>query len=235
MKPFMYNHERIREKFGKVVASMNLPLGFTQYPRVLDLMEDLQPSFKRIPKTTIRNDIIKNYKNKKQIIVEELTNYNGVLSVTSDIWTSCKDDPYASVTSHYIDSNWELHKKVLGFHLICHPHDGPNIYECITSVFKEYDIVNKIFSITFDNASNNTSSIDLFVKTIRTGPQKEMFHVRCVCHIINLIVQDGLKLISPSITAIRFSLKFICCCTSKIKQEFSDLCKSQGLKLKKDK
>ena len=30
--------------------------------------------------------------------------------------------------------------------------------------FKEYDIVNKIFSISFDNASNNTSAIDLFVK-----------------------------------------------------------------------
>ena len=39
MKPFMYNHERVREKFGKLIASMNLPLGFTQDPRVLDLME----------------------------------------------------------------------------------------------------------------------------------------------------------------------------------------------------
>ena len=74
MKPFMYNHERVREKFGKLIASMNLPLGFTQDSRVLDLMEDLQPSCKIIPKTTSRNDIIKNYKNKKQIIVEELTN-----------------------------------------------------------------------------------------------------------------------------------------------------------------
>ena len=57
--------------------------------------------------------------------------------------------------------------------------------------------------------------------------------MRCVCHIINLIVQDGLKLISPSIATILFSLKFICCGTNKIKQEFSDLCKSQGLKPKK--
>ena len=156
--------------------------------------------------------------------------------MTSDIWTSCKNDPYACVTSHYIDTNCELHKKVLDFRLICHPHDphdGPNINECITSVFKEYDIVNKFFSITFDNASNNTSAIDLFVKTIRMGPQKEMFHVRCVCHIINLIVQDGLKLISPSIATIRFSLKFICCGTGKIKQKFSDLYKSQSLKPKK--
>ena len=55
----------------------------------------------------------------------------------------------------------EITQKVLGFLLICHPHDGPTIYECITSAFKEYDIVNKIFSITFDNASNNTSAIYL--------------------------------------------------------------------------
>ena len=99
MKPFMSSHEHVREKFGKLIASMNLLLGFTQDPRVLDLMEYLQPSFKRIPKTTSNNDIIKNYKNKKQIIIEELTNYNDVLFVTSDIWTSCKDDPYACVTS----------------------------------------------------------------------------------------------------------------------------------------
>ena len=57
--------------------------------------------------------------------------------------------------------------------------------------------------------------------------------MRCVCHIINLILQDGLKLICPSIAAIRFSLKFVCCGTSKRKQEFSDLCKSQGLKPEK--
>ena len=59
MKPFMYTHECIREKFGKLRASMNLLLGFTQDPRVLDLMEDIQSSFKKIPKATSRNDIIK--------------------------------------------------------------------------------------------------------------------------------------------------------------------------------
>ena len=66
----------------------------------------------------------------------------------------------------------------------------------MTSVFREYDIQNKIFSITFDNASNNKSAINLFVRTIREGPLGEIFHVRCMCHIINLIVQDGLKLIT---------------------------------------
>ena len=72
----------------------------------------------------------------------------------------------------------------------------------ITSIFKEYNIQNKNFSITLDNASNNTSVIDLFVRTIRRGPLSEISHMRCVYHIINLIVQDGLKLISLSLESI---------------------------------
>ena len=106
-------------------------------------------------------------------------------------------------------SNWKLKKKVLGFRIIYHPHDRPSIYESMTSVFREYNIQNKIFSITFDNTSNNTSVIDLFIRTLRGGPLNEIFRVRCVCHIINLIVQDGLTLITPSIVNIRYALQFL--------------------------
>ena len=79
----------------------------------------------------------------------------------------------------------------------------------MTSVVREYDIQSKNSSITFDNASNNKSVINLFVRTIRKGPLSEIFHVRCMCHIINLIIQDGLKLISPSLQAIRFTILFL--------------------------
>ena len=69
-------------------------------------------------------------------------------------------------------------------------------------IFREFDILRKKFSIIFDYASNNTSVIDLFVRTIRRGPLSEIFHMRCVYHIINLIVQDGLKLTSLSLESI---------------------------------
>ena len=69
-------------------------------------------------------------------------------------------------------------------------------------IFREFHILRKKFTIIFDNASNNTSVIDLFVRTIRRGPLSEIFHMRCVYHIINLIVQDGLKLISLSLESI---------------------------------
>ena len=69
------------------------------------------------------------------------------------------------------------------------------------------------------------------VRTIREGSLSEIFHVRCVCHIINLIVQDGLKLISPSLLAIRSTILFLDS-FNKL-QEFYTLCQSVGLKKRK--
>ena len=157
----------------------------------------------------MRNEIINNYKTTKQLIIQELNEHNGIISVTSNIWTNQSNDPFTCMTSHYIDSNWKLKNKVLGFHIIYHPHDGPTIYESMTSAFREYNIQNKIFSIAFDNSSNNTSVIDLFIRIVRGGPLNEIFHVRCVCHIINLIVQDDLTLITPSIENIWYALQFL--------------------------
>ena len=107
------------------------------------------------------------------------------------MWTNESNEPSYS--------NMKLQKKILSFRKILHPHDRPSIYDSLTSVFREYGIQSKIFSITFDNVSNNKSAINLFVRTIREGLLSEIFHVRYMCHIINLIVQDGLKLISPSL------------------------------------
>ena len=37
----------------------------------------------------------------------------------------------------------------------------------------------------------------------------EFFHVRCVAHIFNLIVQDGLKVIGGSLHKVRESVKYV--------------------------
>ena len=117
--------------------------------------------------TTSHNDVIKCYLNEKQLIIEEFKNHSGIVFVTSYIWTNQSNDPFTCVTSHYIDSNMKLQKKILGFRKILHLHDRHSVYDSLTSVFREYNIQSKIFSITFNNASNNKTIINLFVRTIK--------------------------------------------------------------------
>ncbi|GAB2294642.1 hypothetical protein Dimus_038313 [Dionaea muscipula] len=73
--------------------------------------------------------------------------------------------------------------------------------------FGEWKIQDKLFSITLDNASYN----DRMVTTLK-GQLKRVkplirdgkdFQIRCCCHIVNLVVQAGLKLIDEVASRIR--------------------------------
>jgi len=86
-----------------------------------------------------------------------------------------------------VNGGWK--KKLLAFRELEYPHTGSVIYAAIMSVLREYEITDKLFSISFDNASANTTTIDMFLRNISTlmpARGSKFFHVRCVCHIINL-------------------------------------------------
>lgn len=96
----------------------------------------------------------------------------------------------------------------------CHlptPHDAENISKCLLQCFLDWNIDRKISTITVDNCSVNTGVIELIVDQLGDGSlvQNGIYvHMRCVAHILNLIVQDGLSLISTSIETIRESVKY---------------------------
>ena len=73
---------------------------------------------------------------------------------------------YFCVTCHFIDQDWALQKRIIAFKMMEYPHSGQNIYSHVMSVFRGYEISEKIFSITFDNVSANDSSIKIFQRNL---------------------------------------------------------------------
>uniref|UniRef100_A0A803MMC1 HAT C-terminal dimerisation domain-containing protein n=1 Tax=Chenopodium quinoa TaxID=63459 RepID=A0A803MMC1_CHEQI len=72
----------------------------------------------------------------------------------------------------------------------------------------KWKIDGKVGTFTLDNASyNNTMASEFKRQLVRNGNELlfcgEYFQIRCCCHIINLIVQDGLKLIYSVVDKIR--------------------------------
>nr|GEW02466.1 hypothetical protein [Tanacetum cinerariifolium] len=68
-----------------------------------------------------------------------------------------------------------------------------------------FSLENKIMSITLDNVSNNTSAIGKLKLKYEPPMDDRFYHSRCVAHIINLVVQDGLAV--PAINEIKESFK----------------------------
>lgn len=133
--------------------------------------------------------------------------------MTSDLWTSAITDGYICLTAHFIDQAWVLQKRILNF---CHmppPHTGVALAEKMYSLVCEWGIENKLFSLTLDNASSNDVSVDMLVTQLKLKGavigDGEFFHIRCCAHIINLVVQIGLKDLDDVVYKIRESIKYV--------------------------
>ena len=87
-------------------------------------------------------------------------------------------------------------------------HNGVSLSEKVYALVAEWGIDCKLFSITLDNASANDTFIDFlkFQLNVRKAllENDKFFHLRCCAHhILNLIVQDGLKEVGDSVKLVR--------------------------------
>ena len=64
-------------------------------------------------------------------------------------------DSVLGITAHWIDDNFELHQEVLAFERLRDHHTGENMSNIVLEVLGHYDIADKLFCITTDNAGNN--------------------------------------------------------------------------------
>ena len=78
---------------------------------------------------------------------------------------------------------------------------------------KEWGIETKIFSITLDNASSNDVMQQYLKQQLSFNGtllcDGDFFHIRCCAHILNLIVQEGLKVANDALLNIRENIKYV--------------------------
>jgi hypothetical protein len=117
------------------------------------------PRFSAVSRQTTTRDIKKYYNESRAKLIDTFKNSVSFVAVTSDIWSRNAKEDYLSVVVHYVNTPWELEKRIIGLRLIDASHSGENISERIFEVLKDYGLHDKTFSITLGNASANTSAM----------------------------------------------------------------------------
>ncbi|XP_042459966.1 zinc finger BED domain-containing protein RICESLEEPER 2-like [Zingiber officinale] len=177
------------------------------------MMRRGMPEWQKISRTTCRADCMKIYEIEKKRLKKSLECVDKI-SLITDCWKSkTQKIEYMVVTGHWIDSCWNLQKRVLSFINIPPPRGGLQISDAIFKCMKEWGIENKVFTITVDNASSNDLAIRYMKDTIQRSRtltcEGNLFHVRCCAHILNLCVQDELREIECIIGNIRESVEYV--------------------------
>ncbi|CAM8975601.1 unnamed protein product [Rhodiola kirilowii] len=119
------------------------------------------------------------------------------------MWSSRQKMGYLSLTAHWIDDAWIMQKRILSFKMVEYPHTCDSLTAHVYEELITWHLHDKIFSLTLDNASSNDVLVSqLGSRLMLSSINKQLLHVRCTCHILNLIVQDGLAVLAPSIEKI---------------------------------
>ena len=93
------------------------------------------------------------------------------------------------------------------------PYNGNALSAMILNFLQEWGIDKKIFTITLENTSANDRCAELLKQKLNIKRallcESEFLHLHCCAHILNLIIQDGLKEIDDAIENVRDSVKYV--------------------------
>ncbi|XP_031131905.1 zinc finger BED domain-containing protein RICESLEEPER 2-like [Ipomoea triloba] len=230
---WVFDQELIRRALCEMIIVDELPFRFVEGQGFRKFILVCCPMFKIPSRWTVSRDILKIYSDERVNLKNFFRTSCQRVSITTDTWTSVQRINYMCITAHFIDHEWKLQKKIISFVPIS-SHKGEYIAKALESCLLEWGL-KSVFSVTVDNASSNDTAIGFLKKKMlswgSTAVRCKYLHMRCIAHILNLVVQDGLKESDDSVKKVRDSVRYMRNSPARL-QKFRELADLIGVEAK---
>ncbi|KAM0866595.1 hypothetical protein ACQ4PT_042524 [Festuca glaucescens] len=206
-----FDPDAIRTDFTEMIIVDELPFAFGEKAGFRKFMSIVCPRFTVTSRRTTTRDVVKRFFKEKAMLKKFFKDSCQRVCLTTDCWTSQQLDGYMTLTASFIDENWILHKKIINFFLV-KGHKGDDIGANLVRCMAEWGM-ERVLTVTIDNASSNDNGMGYLRRHLNKSPSNiakgKYLHMRCAAHIVNLIVQDGLKEVDLSIQRVRAAVRYI--------------------------
>ncbi|CAG7725821.1 unnamed protein product, partial [Allacma fusca] len=151
----VFCQESLKEKIVRFVVLTNQPFVITEKQAFIDMMCYGRSVVPKIPSAdSVKRAIEAMYNSEKNRVITTLQNIPGKISLIVDCWTTRNRIDFLAIIATWIDSEWNSQELVLDLDIINGSHTGRNLAQSLMDVVIEFEIANKILSVTTDNASN---------------------------------------------------------------------------------
>ncbi|XP_054784012.1 zinc finger BED domain-containing protein RICESLEEPER 1-like [Prosopis cineraria] len=228
--PHMFNQKRCRRTLVKFIICDEIPFRLVEKEGFKKFVKELEPRFQIPLRTTVARDAWQLYLGEIRILKNLLKKCTNRLCLTTDCWTSVQNFNYLCLTAHFIDNDWNLHKRILSFYMV-ENHKGDTIGKTIERCLLDWGIQN-VFTITMDNATSNDTALSYLKRHLKNWRGLvcggDYLQLRCSAHILNLVVNDGLKELKDTFESIRNAIRYVRSSPACL-QRFKDVCELEML------
>jgi hypothetical protein len=190
------DHASLQYQLVRLIVVCNLPFRIVERAEFASFLWELNPTIKESLPTS-HNSISKlirtTWGEKKKLIQQHLKTAESKIHIGVDVWTSPNTYLFLGIIAYFVRKDEaQISKAALGFRQIG-SHHGEVQCKAIVQVLEEYQIPRTTGFLIGDNSGTN----DTLCRTLQTWLQEEYqvtwnadwFRLRCLGHIINLIVQ----------------------------------------------
>lgn len=145
-----------------LIAKLDHPLEIGETNAIEEYIQHPHsPCFSKVSRQTTTRDLAKLFSEHHDKLKECLLYGVSFVGLAYDFWSSNAKEDSISVVVYVIIINWEIQKRIICLGLTEVSRSSINIAKRITIVVEECGMVDKVFSITLDNASSNVSAMDI--------------------------------------------------------------------------
>ncbi|XP_042386896.1 zinc finger BED domain-containing protein RICESLEEPER 2-like [Zingiber officinale] len=209
---YHFNQDQARTELANMIILHEYPLSMVDHVGFRRYSHALQPIFKVVSRNTIKTDIMKIFEYERNKTMKLLDSNVSRIALTTEMWTASNQQRgFMAIASHFIDVSWKLQSRLVRFIYVPCPHTAEVLANALVDCLLDWNLDRKLSTLTVDNCTTNDAMIELILDKLPPSSlilEGKLFHMRCCAHILNLVVRDGLELISDSIETIRYSVAF---------------------------
>ncbi|KAH9651034.1 BED-type domain-containing protein [Citrus sinensis] len=208
-----FSQEACRRATVKMIVLDELPFSVVENAGFRHFCSVATPRYLLPSRRTISRDTLEMYLEEKVKLKSLLAGNKQRVSLTTDIWTSITTASYMVITAHFIDRDWNLHRKIISFNTV-NDHSSETIGKQLEKCLIDWGI-ERVFTVSVDNASPNEGALRYLIDRVKTWRDDglvlngDYLHVHCCAHILNLIVTEWLKELEQSIVSVRNAVKYV--------------------------
>lgn len=194
--PNKFTTSQFEERLLRTIACLRLPFQTVENPEFQALLKfiHLGPGELEMPSAkTLRRRLRDAVRGQQESQLRDLPE-DAKVSLALDCWTSPFQQAFMAITVYFIDRDWNYRELLLGFEPLHGPHTGVNLSDVLLQLLRERQLLDRIFSVTTDNATNNETLIralqESLVSSGAIGSRESIVRVPCMAHVIQLCLKQ---------------------------------------------